>query len=400
MSKKLIGTCIVAAVGAFTLSGLVLAEEKPIVVGFAIAQSGWFAINNDGGIKAAELAIEELNAAGGILGRKIQTIHTDTKSDRAQGAKAGLEVLEKGADVVLVDLDYDMGAPASLEAAKAGKISFSIGAEDVKMGVQGVGPLAFTSSPAAQLEGAASAEWGYEKKGFKTAYILTDTLIEYDKSVCYGYEAAAKNLPGVKIIGRDTFKNGDPSIASQVTRIKNLNPAPDVIMLCTFNPGGGAAVRQIRAAGIKTPIFASSAMDGNYWLDAVPNLSDFYYPVFGSIYGDDRRAAVNDMVKRYKAKYNADVAFSHNLLGYVTVNLYAKAVERAKSTDATRVVEALESPDAIPTILGPYSFSHDLHIQTKFPFTIVSVQDGKHTAIDSWTTKTTFGVNELLRKGD
>jgi branched-chain amino acid transport system substrate-binding protein len=141
-------------------------------------------------------------------------------------------------------------------------------------------------------------------------------------------------------------------------------------------------------------------MDGNYWLDAVPNLSDFYYPVFGSIYGDDRRAAVNDMVKNYKAKYNADVAFSHNLLGYVTVNLYAKAVERAKSTDATRVVEALESPDGIPTILGPYSFSHDLHIQTKFPFTIVSVQDGKHTAIDSWTAKTTFGVNELLRKGD
>ena len=400
MSKRIIGVFTGAAVAAIAVSSIALAEEKPIIIGIATAHTGWFAIQDQGGVNAAELAVEDLNAKGGILGRKIQTVHADTKSDKAQGQKAGLEVLEKGADVILVDLDYDMGAPAALEAEKAGKISFSIGAEDVKMGVQGVGPLAFTSSPAAQLEGAAAAEWGYEKKGFKTAYILTDTLIEYNKSVCYGFDAAAKTLAGAKIVGRDTFKNGDPSIASQVTRIKNLDPAPDVIMLCSFNPGGGAAVRQIRAAGIKTPIFASSAMDGNYWLDAVPNLSDFYYAAFGSLYGDDRRPAVNNLVARYKAKYNAEPPFSHTLMGYVAVNLYATAVERAKSTDAKQVVAALESPDGIPTILGTYTFSHDLHIQTKFPFTILSVQNGKHVALDSWTTKTTFGINQLLRKGE
>jgi branched-chain amino acid transport system substrate-binding protein len=400
MSKRFIGAFTGVAVAAIAASGIALADEKPIIIGIATAHTGWFAIQDQGGVNAAELAVEDLNAKGGILGRKIQTVHADTKSDKAQGRKAGLEVLEKGADLVLVDLDYDMGAPAALEAEKAGKISFSIGAEDVKMGVQGVGPLSFTSSPAAQLEGAAAAEWGYEKKGFKTAYILTDTLIEYNKSVCYGFDLAVKTLAGAKIVGRDTFKNGDPSIASQVTRIKNLDPAPDVIMLCSFNPGGGAAVRQIRAAGIKTPIFASSAMDGNYWLDAVPDLSDFYYPAFGSIYGDDRRAAVNDLVARYKAKYNAEPPFSHTLMGYVTVNLYATAVERAKSTDAKQVVAALESPDGIPTILGTYKFSHDLHVQTKFPFTIVTVENGKHAAIDSWTTKTSFGINDLLRKGE
>jgi branched-chain amino acid transport system substrate-binding protein len=400
MSKRFIGAFTGAAVAAIAASGNALADEKPIIIGIATAHTGWFAIQDQGGVNAAELAVEDLNAKGGILGRKIQTVHADTKSDKAQGRKAGLEVLEEGADLVLVDLDYDMGAPAALEAEKAGKISFSIGAEDVKMGVQGVGPLSFTSSPAAQLEGAAAAEWGYEKKGFKTAYILTDTLIEYNKSVCYGFDLAVKTLAGAKVVGRDTFKNGDPSIASQVTRIKNLDPAPDVIMLCSFNPGGGAAVRQIRAAGIKTPIFASSAMDGNYWLDAVPNLSDFYYPAFGSIYGDDRRAAVNDLVARYKAKYNAEPPFSHTFMGYVTVNLYATAVERAKSTDAKQVVAALESPDGIPTILGTYKFSHDLHIQTKFPFTIVSVQNGKHATIDSWTTKTPLGMNDLLRKGE
>lgn len=399
MRKRFVQTGIGAAVGMLGLSGIALADEKPIVIGFAIAQSGWFA-PYDNGSKAVELAIEELNAKGGVLGRKIQTIYADTKSDRQQGAKAGLEVVEKGADLVIVSADYDLGAPAALEAGKAGKISWSLGAEDPKMGVQGIGPLAFTAAEAAQVQGAAAAEWGYEKKGFKTAYLLNDTSLEYTKSVCYGFEVGVKHLQRAKIVGQDTFKNGDPSIASQVTRIKNVNPAPDVIELCSYPPGGAAAVRQIRAAGIKTPIVAATAMDGNFWLEAVPDLSDFYYPAFGSIFGDDRRPAINDFVKKYKAKYNAEPPVSYTFLGYAMIQLYAKAVEQAKSTDTKQVVAALESFKDSPTLVGPYSFSHDLHIQTKFQYTIISVESGKHKSLESWTTKTPMTMNDLFRKAE
>ena len=94
---------------------------------------------------------------------------------------------------------------------------------------------------------------------------------------------------GGKIVGRDTFKNDDPSIATQITRLRALNPAPDVITLCSYTPGGASAVRQIRAAGINTPIASDNAMDGGYWLSAVPDLNNFYYASLGSVVGGDPR---------------------------------------------------------------------------------------------------------------
>ncbi len=67
---------------------------------------------------------------GGLLGRKIKAVFADTRSDRAEGAKAGPEVLRQGADVVFGTCDYDFGAPALLQAQKAGKVSIFLCAED------------------------------------------------------------------------------------------------------------------------------------------------------------------------------------------------------------------------------------------------------------------------------
>jgi len=308
-------------------------------------------------------------------------------------------VIQRGADLVVTTCDYDMGAPAALEAAKAGRISWSLCAEDAKMGVQGVGPLAFTGGEAAQLQGAAIAEWAHDRKGIKNPYVLLDNSVEYDKSVCYGFDLAWKAMTGAAPAGRDTFKNPDPSIASQVTRIRDTKPAPDAIVLCSYAPGGASATRQIRGAGLDVPILAATALDGNFWLDAVPHLSNFYYPVLGSIYGDDPNPAINDFIKTYRAKYGDAPAESHTLAGYIMIQLYAKAVEQAGSTDAKQVTAALETFKDVPTLLGPYSFSHSLHIQTKFRFTIMSVDDGTHHAVEPWTSRTPMTVKELFRKG-
>ena len=85
------------------------ADDKPILIGFAIAQTG-YQLPFDTGYKTAEIAIEEMNAKGGLLGRKLVTAYCDTKSDREQGAKCGQEMVEKGADLVVVSCDYDLGA--------------------------------------------------------------------------------------------------------------------------------------------------------------------------------------------------------------------------------------------------------------------------------------------------
>jgi branched-chain amino acid transport system substrate-binding protein len=373
--------------------GAARAEEPPIVIGFAIAQSGWFA-PNDSVSDAAELAIQDVNAKGGVLGRKLVTVYADTKSDRVEAAKAALEVLGKGADLVIVSCDYDMGGPAALAAAKAGKIAWSLCAEESRIGR--LGPYVFTIGPPTQSIGAAVAEWGYKEKGLRNLFVLLDDTLEYTREVCFGMTTAWKGLPGAKIVGSDSFKNGDPSIATQIAHLKNTKPAPDAIALCTYPPGGINVVRQLGAAGVTLPVLANDAMDGGFWLNAVPNLKDFYVPTVGSVYGDDPRPEINDVYKRLKEKTGKPPVFGYSYVGYADIQLWARAVERAKTLDAKAVTDVLEKFNGEPSLIGPVTFSKDLHITTKYTYQIVAVEGGTRKYVGSIEPSTQFSKETLL----
>ena len=265
------------ALGALALSAsMAMAADDKIVVGFATAASGFMQAYDKPAQDAAMIRIDEINKAGGLLGKQIEVVTADTKTDRAEGAKAGLEVLDKGADLVIVSCDYDFGAPAALAAEGAGKVSFFLCAESVKAGIQGVGPHSFSASVLAAVQGATMAEWSYTKKNARNFYRLLDTWTEYNKGICDGFDWMLPRLKDAKLVGEDTFKNEDASIAAQITRIKSLPQEPDAIMLCTMMPGAVSAIKQLRAAGINSMILNGSGVSGSYWLSAVPDLSNFF----------------------------------------------------------------------------------------------------------------------------
>ena len=101
-----------AVFGALTAGGGAYAADE-IVVGFATAESGFMQAYDKPAQDAALIRIDEINKAGGLLGKQIKVVTADTKTDRAEGAKAGLEVLDKGAELVIVSCDYDFGSPAA-----------------------------------------------------------------------------------------------------------------------------------------------------------------------------------------------------------------------------------------------------------------------------------------------
>lgn len=369
-----------------------------ITVGFAIAKSGWMEAYDTPAATAAKIRIDEINAAGGLLGQQIKVVEADTRTDRAEAAKAGLDVLDQGAQMMVVSCDYDFGAPAALVAEGEGMNSFFLCAEDVKAGLQGVGPNSFSSSVLAPVQGATMAEWAYAKRDARTAFVLEDTFIEYNKGICTGFDWMFPQLDGAEILGRDTFKNDDASIASQITRIKSLEKAPDVIMLCSVMPGAAAAVRQIRAAGIEALILNGSAVDGSYWLDAVPGLSGFALPVQGSIYGDDPRPEVEAFNAAYEARAGARPASQYAYPGYVLIDLWAKAVERAGTVDGAAVTAELEKMQAEPTAFGPRSFSAELHHQNTALMQIVEITGGKPARVDEWQISQPVPLDVLLGK--
>lgn len=372
------------------------AEGNEIVVGMAVAQSGFMAAYDGDGTNAIKLWVEDQNAKGGLLGRKIKWILSDTKSDRAQSARSGQEMVDEGADIVVVSGDYDYGSPAAAAVQRAGKLSVFLAAEDPKAGVQGAGPYAFTSSVASQVQGASIAGWAHSKLGAKTEYKLLDSINEYNKSLCAGYEWGAK-LVGLTSLGSDDFKNDDPSIQSQITRILALPEKPDVLMVCSYVPGGASAVRQLRAAGLTMPILSGSAMDGTYWTDSVPNLNDFYIPVQASMYGDDPRSEVNDFVEKFKAKYGQPPATVYGILPYAFLDLWARAVEKAGSTDAASVVATMEQYKEEMTMIGPRTFTSELHIQADVPMQILKYENGKPKVIEQYRVSEPVPFEVLFR---
>lgn len=394
-----INTLVTSLVAGAALSlALPASANEQIIVGFATAESGWMEAYDKPAKAAALIRINEINKTGGLLGKQIVVVEADTKTDRAQSAKAGLNVLDKGADLVVVSCDYDFGAPAALAAEQAGKISFFLCAEDIKSGIQGVGPHSFSASVLAAVQGATMAEWSFNKRAVRTAYVLLDTTIEYNKGICLGFDWMFPRMDGSEIVGRDTFKNSDASIASQITRIKSLDREPDAIMLCSYIPGAASAVRQIRAAGINSTILNGSAVDGTYWLDAVPGLSNFVVPVQGSIYGDDPNDKVEAFNRTYEAQTGARPSSSYAYPGYIMMDLWSKAVQRAGTLNADDVVVELEKMDGEETIFGPRSFSNTIHHQNQAKLLISEVNNGKPGIVDQWTISTPVPLDVLLKR--
>lgn len=389
---------IAAAVGLAAASVGDVKAEDDVVVGFAASYSGWMQAYSQPSTNAALIAIDDINAKGGLLGKKLRAVTADAKTDRVEGAKAGQQVLNEGAQMVAVDCDYDFGAPAALAAKNANKIAIFLCAESVLAGIQGVGKNAFSSSVLAAVQGATIAEWGAQQKGWKTAYILLDTTIEYNKGICYGFDWMWREKLGLEILGHDVYLNSDASIAAQITRIKNLPSEPDLIISCSYVPGGASALRQIRAAGIQSALAGGSSMSGTYWLDSVPNLSGHYVPEQASIYGDDPRAAVEEFNDKYEKRFGERPNSQYTYPGYLVVEMWARAVEKAGTFDTDAVVAAMETFKDEPFLVGTRTFTDKLHHQNYAPYLIVETTGGKPAVADEHTISEPVPMDVLFGK--
>ena len=380
MHRLATGASIAVLLAALAVAPPARSADDDIVIGFAIAQSGWMNAYDGPPLKGAQMAIDDINAKGGVLGKKLRAVVVDTKSDQTEGAKAGQAVLAQGAKFMAVSCDYDMGAGAATVANSNKIIAISFCASDAKMGVQGIGPYAFTMSNSSLTSGAVLAEWAWSKKNWRNAYILLDTTIEYDKAICGGFETRWAKLGG-KLVGKDSFKQDDASIASQITRYQQAQTTGgkvDFMMVCSYDGGAVSAIRQIRAAGIETPLGGGDSMDGDYWAKGIPHLNEHYTGTYGSAFGDDPRKGYNDFMDRI-AKFNNGerLPTSFGITGYSVVEAFALAATRAGTTDSDKVLAEMNKFKNENLVVGPTTYTPDLHINLMRPQAVMGIKDGK-----------------------
>lgn len=328
---------------------------KEIVIGAAIGKSGYL-VPYDANIAAVEQLVKETNARGGIDGSKIRVISVDNRSEAQQQPVAVQELVEDGADVLLVSCEAPIAAAGAPIAEEHNKLSFTLCASEPGFGPPYTGRLSFSANRSLISEAAVRATFLWQR-GFRHPFELRDTSILLGEVDQFGFQETWEHLGG-KLAGQADFKNEDLSIASQIAEIKRSGA--DSINLSSYPPGGASAIKQVRAAGIDLPITTPSAFDGTFWLKGVPDTKNVYATLSGSAYDptDAQTAKLFKTLKR--AGVNIDV--SGNLLpAYAAGQLILDAIRETGTVDGAKLATALEAKPH-PTVMGPLSYTRDNHL--------------------------------------
>jgi branched-chain amino acid transport system substrate-binding protein len=352
-------------------------EKEPLIIGAVFNATGWMATYDQMPRGAALLAIEDINAKGGVLGRELKLIELDGKTDPATVGNAARQLIQQGAEVVIAPCDFDIGAPASQAAQEAGMVGVSTCATSPLYGSEALGDKQFTVGMWNNIMGAAMAEYGYKELGWQTGYIVVDTSIDYSTSLGDYFAEQFEKLGG-KIVGRDTFTAGDEDFSAQIQRIKSLPEEPDVLYITGVMPDLGTILRQVRAAGIETPMAGGDTYDDTELFKLLgPELGNNLYMATHSWLGPEVGGEMTRFIDLYKAEYGEPPASAFIVMGWDTVKVLAQAIEKAGTTDGAAVAQAMEEME-FDLLSGKldWTSAEEGHVTLKAA-AIVEVQGGK-----------------------
>jgi branched-chain amino acid transport system substrate-binding protein len=341
---------------------------KEIVIGAAIGKTGYMA-PFDATIAAVEQLVKETNARGGIEGHPVRVIQADTHSDPQQAVVAVQQVIEDGADVLIFSGEALTAAAGSPLAEENDKLNLSI-ANEPGYGPPTTGRLSFSSNPSILGEASAGASFLHDR-GVRHPFLFRDTSLIYGKVDCSAFQQSWERLGGT-IAGSVDFENDDESVASQVSELRSSDA--DAVVMCSYPPGGAAAIKQIRAAGIDVPILGPTAFDGTFWLKGIPDTKDIYATSNGSAYDPPNKATARLFERLERAGVDTDVSGAL-LAMYAGGQLILETIKETGSVDGNTLADALEAKSH-GTINGIYSYTKDDHFPTR-TWPIYSYSSGK-----------------------
>jgi branched-chain amino acid transport system substrate-binding protein len=358
--------------------GEATAEEGPITIGAAVDQTKLMKFFDGPALTAAQIQAEQVNAEGGVNGRKLEFKVQNTRLDPARTKAAAVDLIDQGADIMWVTCDVDWATPSTQEGIQAGLLTVAPCIGTDQMGPKRFGEagrLAFSYGNVAQDEGAALAELANEK-GWKTANVVTDKAIVYTQNVCQAFKQRFEELGG-KIAGDESFTEGDGTINNVVSSV-NDSKADTIAICATTQQDLPAFVSGVRGGGNTTPIIGPWSIDGSFWLPKRESVADNIYVItYASVYGDDPDPAVRELIAKMKAG-DQPPATGGFVTGAAAVDGIVEAIkENGGETDGEQLAETTEGFSGLATVSGDLSFSPEFHSAFGREYRVIEIQDGK-----------------------
>jgi len=325
---------------ALALTGVASAADE-ILIGGTLCLTGIQAPLDEPGLRGAELAVKVINEAGGVLGKKLRFVNLDGKSDPVTVGNNGAQLTAQGIQFMVAPCDFDMGGPANREAQKAGIVGVSTCASSPLASSVTLGDKQFTLSMWNTTMGSAAAEFAYNTKGWKNAYVVTDTFIDYTTSLSEYFIKHFQALGG-KVIAEDKYTQGAQDFSAQLARLKRAEK-PDFIFISSYMPDLGTIIRTIRQAGISTPIVGGDSYDDQGLFDALGEKfgNDVFF-VTHSFMAPGATPEMAAFLELYKKEYGKAPDTSMVATGWDTIQIFAQAAKKANTTEGVALAKAME----------------------------------------------------------
>jgi branched-chain amino acid transport system substrate-binding protein len=349
--------------------------EDTIKVGINCELSGAVASYGDNARNGAILAIEEINAAGGVLGKQLEPLVRDnqSKTDEAmnvsaalvdEGMVAQIGPLVSGAVAGSTPVLMENQIPLIAPAATANNVTVDEKTNKVR-------DFIFRVCYRDSDQGKRMAEFAIDTLKVKNAAIFGSTSDDYAKGLAKYFKEEFEAKGGT-IVAEEGFMNGDKEFRGTLTKIRGKNP--EFIYVPGYYTEVSVLIKQARDLGITVPIGGGDGWDSPDMVKVAgaEALNNTFFTNHYSV--EDPDPAIQSFVKAYEAKHNK-APDSFAALGYDSVKLLVDAITRANSTEPVKIKEALEATKDFAGITGKMSINEQ-HNPVK-NIVVIEYKDGK-----------------------
>jgi branched-chain amino acid transport system substrate-binding protein len=381
MQRRLLLTASAMALVVGLGAGHGLAQEGPIRVAALYALTGGLSSLDGPSLKGAELHVEQVNKAGGVLGRPLELVVFDTRTDQQVTATAAQEAVSS--DIVAgfgqSDTTFVMAAAPTFQEAG---IPFVTSGATHPMLPTWVGDNMFMTAFGDDDQSYAIADYGYDTMGLRRVYVWTDNSMDFTRALTHFFVERFRERGG-EIIDEDFFMMGDTDFSAQIARLEAVDPVPDAVFISAIPSEAGLSIRQIREAGITMPIVSGDGFDTQL-VATVPG-PELANDVFFSThtYLADDRPEVQAFIDDYTAKFGHPPENSFAPLGYDAIGLIVNAIETAGVAEPAAIREAMAATRDYPAVTGTVSYTRDNMVPPK-PVSIISVQGAEFNVEEIW----------------
>jgi branched-chain amino acid transport system substrate-binding protein len=353
---------------------LPVAAQTPIKIGASMSVTGTYAKPGTYQKQGYDVCIDELNAKGGILGRKVELVIYDDQSTPATAVRLYEKLItEDKVDAVMGPYSSAVSEAVANVTEKYKKVMVAPLAATTSIFKKGRKYIFMVITPAENyLDGLIDMA---AKRGLKTVAIINEDTL-FPKASATGTAEAAKKK-GMQVVLQEAYPKGNTDFSALLVKIKAANP--DVIAAGTYFDDAVAITRQMKELNVNPKMFGLTVGgDLPEFYDLLKQNADYIY---GSTQWDESLPypGQKEFLAAYKAKFKGQEPSYHTAAGYAGCLIYAEAVKKAGTLDADKVRDQLLKME-IKTAFGDYKVEPD-GFQIAHKMVMLQWQDGKRIVV-------------------